>query len=319
MVKKSGKLERPKKAYKLDQCALYKIKGTGQLVRVLGWTKGLEQLQAFVDREDNYRVFFDKKSKRWIQHPKPGLDKLQSRIATLLRRVAPPEYRQSGVGGRSFLTNAEEHYLESPSVKIDLEKFYPSTTFSHVYKFFGETMGCASDVAHLLARICCYQHAHLPTGARHSEVLAFYCHKHIFDKVRERANSRYGVMTTYIDDLMVTMAGASSGDFQWIKKLFSAVGLKLNLRKSRVYGVKDPKTITGVVVIKGKKSAPHKQHRKVLEHFVAMDELPEDHLEYKTHARRLLGHLEHIASIDGRFMKRAIGNRLRLVKKKSKA
>jgi len=318
VVKKTKKLERPKKSYKLDQCALYKIKGAGQLVRVLGWTKGVEKLEALVDRSDNYNVFFDKKSQRWIQHPKPNIDKLQSRIATLLRRVTPPDYRQSGVRGRSFLTNAAEHQLENPSVKIDLEKFYPSTKFSHVYRFFNETMGCASDVANLLASICCYQNAYLPTGARHSEVLAFYCHKNIFEKIRDRADARHGVMTTYIDDLVVTMASASSGDFRWIRKLFFAVGLNLNLKKSRIYGVRDPKTITGVVVTKGKKRAPHKQHLKTLRHFKALDELPENSAEYKTHARRLMGHLNHIASIDGRFIKKLFGNRLRLFKDKSK-
>jgi hypothetical protein len=175
-------------------------------------------------------------------------------------------------------------------------------------------MKCATDVAHVLSRICCYQNSYLPTGARHSEVLAFYCHKSIFDKIRERANSRYGVMTTYIDDLVVTMEGASSGDFQWIRRLFSAVGMKLNLRKSLIYRVKDSKTVTGVILTKGKKRAPHKQHLKALKHFMAMDELLKNTPEHTSHARKLMGHLEHIASIDGRFIKKAVGNRLRFGK-----
>jgi len=68
---KTFKLERPVKAYKLNQCALYKIKGRGQLLKVLNWTKSFEALEELISRDDNYRVFLHKKTQRMIQHPKP--------------------------------------------------------------------------------------------------------------------------------------------------------------------------------------------------------------------------------------------------------
>ncbi len=315
MAKKGRlKLERPLKAYALDQCALYKIKGIGQLLKVLLWNGTEDELEQFLNNESNYNVFLHKKTNRLIQHPKPRLDKLQSRIAVLLRRVAPPNYRHSGVRNRSFLTNASQHSRPGPAVKVDLEKFYPSTKFIHVYAFFRGKMHCSADVARLLTRICCYRDAHLPTGARHSEVLAFYCHKDIFDKIHHRATARNGVMSTYIDDIMLTMNSASDGDLKWIRGLFSKYGLKINSKKSRVYKASQPKVITGVVHSRGRQLAPHKQHRKAGEHFAALASLTQESTEYSAHARSLMGHLDHIALIDKRFKLRAVGNRLRLRK-----
>lgn len=190
--KKPPRLEKPRKQYAPDQCGLFAIAGFGQLLQTLHWAGTRQALEALPGKEGSYSVWKNDKG-RWIQSAAPQLRAVHARIATLMRRVLPPDFRQSGVRGRSFLTNAMFHARPEPSVKLDIKSFYPTTSFKHVRRFFEKDMRCAGDVAFLLAKLCCFEERHLPTGGVHSEVIAFYCHKNSFDLLMDRATSRGGV------------------------------------------------------------------------------------------------------------------------------
>ena len=193
-------------------------------------------------------------------------------------------------------------------MKLDIKSFYPTTTFQHVRKFFKETMGCAGDVAFLLAKLSCYQGRHLPTGGVHSEVMAFYCHRESFEKLWSRVKSRGGVMTVYVDDIMLTMPGASLTDLEWARRLFAKQKVKIHPGKSKVIPKRSVKVITGVEIRDGKVGAPKRQHMMIKKR---LDEIrsassPE---EAAGAAISLLGHLDHVAQIDPRFVSRARGTR----------
>lgn len=308
------KLERPKKQYALNQCALYGIRGLGRLGVILCWRGEPADLDRFADRPKNYRTWLD--DGREIQSPIEDLRAIHARIATLLRRVQPPEYRHSGIRKRSFLTNAQQHLAEAPSIKVDIRKFYPSTSFDHVRRFFKHDLQCAGDVAIVLTKLCCYRKdlghtGHLPTGGVHSEVLGFYCHKQTFDALLARTEARGGAMSVYVDDIMATMPNASLTDLEWVRRLFSRAGIEMHRGKSKVIPKRAPKTITGVVIRDGKTNATAAQHRKLkeLESALAVTADPEGR---KRIARSLVGHLDHIAQIDARFKARAVGTRGRL-------
>ena len=308
------KLELPKKQYALNQCALYGVRGFGALSVILCWKGESAELERFADRSTNYRTWLD--DGREIQSPTKDLRAIHARIATLLRRVQPPEYRQSGIRKRSFLTNAQRHLANDPSIKIDIRKFYPSTSFEHVRRFFKNDLRCAGDVAIVLAKLCCYRigigHVgHLPTGGVHSEVLGFYCHKRTFDALLDRTVARGGVMSVYVDDIMATMPNASLTDLEWVRRLFSRAGIEMHRGKSKVIPKNAPKTITGVVIRNGITNAPAAQHLKLKELKLALAETA-DPKEKKRIARSLVGHLDHIAQVDARFKERAIGTRGRL-------
>jgi hypothetical protein len=308
------KLERPKKQYALNQCALYGIRGIGNLGDILCWKGGPAELERFSDRPTNYRVWI--KDGRDIQSPIDDLRAIHARIATLLRRVQPPEYRHSGIRKRSFLTNAQQHLADEPSIKIDIRKFYPSTSFEHVRRFFKNDLQCAEDVAIVLAKLCCYRKSpgltgHLPTGGVHSEVLGFYCHKHTLDAILARTLARGGAMTVYVDDIMATMPNASLTDLEWVRRLFFNAGIEIHPGKSKVVPKKAPKTITGVTIHKGKTRAPAAQHLQIKKLELALAETA-DLEEKKRIARSLVGHLDHIAQVDARFKARAVGTRGRL-------
>lgn len=309
--KRPPRLERPIKQYGLNQCALYGVKGFGQLLKVLRWNGSRKELEALPDAEGSYREHQNGEG-RWIQVAGPGLRQVHTRIANLLRRVVPPDYRSSGVRGRSFLSNAQQHVSPDPSLKLDIRRFYPSTSFAHVRRFFEGDLHCAPDVAFLLAKLCCYRQKHVPTGCVHSEVLSFYCHKACFDKLLERAKARGGVMTVYVDDIMLTMTGASRGDIAWARRLFAGHGIKLHPGKTKVLRKNAPKVITGVLIHRGRIGAPQKQHLAVKKRFEALTSLTDLEARRKA-ARSLVGCMDHMAQIEPRFASKAHGNRTRLV------
>lgn len=311
---KKQKLERPKKQYALNQCALYSVRGLGQLAKVLNYKGDPRDLERIADDQYNYRTWLEEG--RTIQSPVENVRVIQTRIAVLLRRVQPPYYRHSGVRKRSFLTNAQQHLTDDPSIKIDIRKFYPSTSFRHVCSFFKNDIKCAADVSMILAKLCCYRQVdwemgHLPTGGVHSEVLGFYCHKRTFDSLLARVETRGGAMSVYVDDIMATMPNASLTDLEWVRRAFKRTGIEIHKGKSRVIPKRSPKIITGVVIANGTTMATADQHRIIKELETALAKT-DDLNERRRIARSLLGHYDHIAQIDTRYKSRAVGGRTRL-------
>jgi hypothetical protein len=120
-------------------------------------------------------------------------------------------------------------------------------------------------------------------------------------------------MTVYVDDIMVTMPNASHTDLMWSKRLFASRGMRLHPGKSGILRRSDSKIITGVIIKNGQLSAPPEQHRKVGQRLDDLRGASGGEVAQSA-ARRLLGHLDHIAQIDNRFQAKATGNRARLKK-----
>jgi len=110
------------KSYTLKDSALYNLTTKKRLVDLLG--RPISELKA-VSTDNNYRIFdLEKASKqREIQAPTFALDVVQTRIASLLVRVAAPDYLHSGIKGRSNITNAEAHIGNHPVLTMDIRKF----------------------------------------------------------------------------------------------------------------------------------------------------------------------------------------------------
>lgn len=300
------RLEKPKKQYSLDQCGLYAIKGKGQLLSRL--KVSAEELLELCRKPGAYKVWNN--DGRLVQEACPALRRVHARIATLLRRITPPNYRHSGVRRRSFLTNAQEHLAPFPTLKLDIKSFYPSTTASHVWRFFSQVMQCSDDIAKILAEVCCYHGRHVPTGGVHSEVLSFYCHKPMLDLLYDRVTQRGGKMTVYVDDIVITMPNASLTDLEWVRRLMKQFGLTMHCRKSRVIRASEEKFITGVSVLNGRVSAPAGQHKMVKELYQAIGSADPSEVD-PANIRSLQGHLDHIAQIEPGYQGKARGNRMR--------
>ena len=159
------------KSYSLKDSALYKITTKKKLEIIL--KKPTSELKSLASNS-NYTIFFIEKSgkkKREIQSPTLELDEVQTRIASLLARIATPDYLHSGVKGRSYITNAQVHVGNYPVLVMDIRDFYPSISKKSIYHFFYNTMSSAPDVAGILAELCSFQ-GHIPTGSRLSMPLS---------------------------------------------------------------------------------------------------------------------------------------------------
>lgn len=305
------RLDLESEKYELEQSPLFGTHNKRALARLLQWTGTDKELIRFITRESNYRVFSitsEGKNPRVVQEPKPGLQRLHRRLAVLLLRVKPPDYLQSGLRGRSFVTNAEKHANCMPAIKLDVKKFYPSTRWDHVFRYFNTDMKCSPDVAGTLATLVCYPAAdgpHLPTGSCLSQILAFFVHKRMFDEIDGIARARGGVFTLYVDDMVLSMPDASPADIPRVGRLVTRQGLKWH--KDRFYPKGVPKAVTGTIVKGLRVEANKRQHYKLTQALAetAMDR--GDDLRRKRAARRARGIAQSIAQVDGSRASFAVG------------
>lgn len=229
--------------YPINQSQLYQLRSKKKMAEMLQFDFGcLDQILA----DSNYHVFLNAKG-RWIQHPLSELRSIHDRLQRLLKRIRLPDYVHSQKN-RSYVTNAVAHSGTVPFVKTDISKFYPSTSFSAVFHLFRHIFRCSEDVAWHLARLCCYQGKHLPTGSPISGIVAFLAHQPMFDQIAQIAVERSCVFTVFVDDLGISGLKASKSLLYQIRGIIRSHGLNTKDEKSKVYGSGRPKKITGVVI-----------------------------------------------------------------------
>ncbi len=284
-----------KKAYPLHQCALYKLRNKRRLAALLGLS--LPKLQELADLgDDNYQQFEIKpvgRKPRPVQHPKERLDRVHVRLFELIRRIAPPPYLHSGIRGRSYVTNANAHIGEHPVGKLDIKGFFPSTTNLHVYQFFTETLKCSSDVAALLTRLATVD-GHIPTGSCLSQILAFYAHMEMFNKIYRISLEAEVNMTCYVDDLTFSGHGVTQTFLYGIKKIIHQRGLTYH--KERLYRDNEPKLITGVIIKGNQIKVPNKLQQAIYEGINGLEGSTADDL------RSLAGKCNAAAQIEPHFL-----------------
>lgn len=115
----------------------YKLKTKNKLAALLGVS--IPELFLLGKDDGNYSVFeqLSKKGKsRQIQKPLEALDIVHTRIASLLSRIALPEYLHSGKKGHSNISNARIHLNSEKMMTADVKSFFPSTSRMMVFSFF---------------------------------------------------------------------------------------------------------------------------------------------------------------------------------------
>lgn len=248
---------KPPKRYSIDQSPFFKLRGLGQLEKLL--CIDLKRVPALI-HDDNYRVFL--RDGRWIQKPLNSLELVHRRIAKLLSRIALPDYLYSQ-RGRSHVENAAQHKGDVPLVKTDIKKFHPSTTREMVVRLFAEDFQCATDIANILGDICCYRQTHLPTGSAISGYVAFLAAKPMFDLVQNAAVNVEATMTVFGDDVTISGSNAKLDLLLEVRQIVRRHGLKTRKAKSKTYGATQPKPITGAIVRGKALLLPNRQHKKI--------------------------------------------------------
>ena len=200
---------------------------------------------------------------RPIDIPSPRLKALQTRIAVLLQRVAPPDFLFSPVKGRSYVGNAARHLGAKAFWQLDIANYFPSCSANNIARFFRRDMECAPDVTAILVRITTYQEC-LPQGSACSPILAYFSNMRMWLEIAAIAEAGGCTLSAYADDLTLSGIMIRKKLVWTIKQCVRKHGLRLNDAKE-VSLINAPADITGVIVDGDRTRLPNRQHRKLAE------------------------------------------------------
>jgi hypothetical protein len=246
------------KRYPLQHSPLYRLRGKKKFEEVFGvqW----DAVPKLLDVK-HYRVWINEKG-REIQAPQGWLAHVHTRIGNLLARIELPDYVYSQ-RGRSYVDNANAHRGETPLVKTDISRFYPSVTRQAVFRMLVNEFECAVDVAHKLADICCFKQEHLPTGSSLSGRVAYFAKKRMFDEIANLASDSGCEMTVYVDDVTVSGVSATTTLLGDVREIIRCHGLRTQNRKSKTYASSAAKAVTGAVLVGNEVRLPNARHLKI--------------------------------------------------------
>ena len=197
---------------------------------------------------------------RWIKDPKPGLKKIHKRFAHLLSKIETPEYLHSAVKKRSYVTNSKAHGASTPTVKLDVKKFYPSARAQQVFHFFKDELEWPDHVARLGTHLFTWK-GHLPTGGNASPILSFWAYKPMFDQIYDLANQNQCEFSLYVDDMTLTGALASNKLLLDARRIVG--GSRLKAHKTHLFKAGQPRVITGVAKTLHGPRLPYKRQRLI--------------------------------------------------------
>ena len=199
---------------------------------------------------------------RSIQYPIGNLIPIHRKLGLLFSSIKVPEFLTSQRGS-SYVKNANIHKGTIPVIKTDISKFYPSVGFGFILRMFIEDFKCAKDVAWILAKLCSYNGAHLPTGSKISGYVAYFANRKMFDEIDKLANLNQCNMTCYVDDIVISGAAANKKLLVLIRRIVLRHGLVTKDEKSRCYAENSIKKITGCIVRADKLLLPNIRHKKM--------------------------------------------------------
>ena len=255
------------KTYHLDQSPFYRLNSKRRLGEILGITDAvLRTLSKGAD--DLYNEFYTKAhdKKRLIENPKPILKAVQKKISKLLSRLTPPKYLFCPVKGKSYVSNAALHANSKVIKKIDIKKYFPSTTSRKVYWYFHKIMQCSPDVAASIVRLVCYKE-HLPTGAPTSPIVSYLAHVDAWEAISKICQTHSIIHSLYVDDLSLSGDKVPDAIVWQIKQQIRKVGLDYHKERAYYDGAAE---ITGVIVKAGTLLPPNRSRLKAHQARVAI-------------------------------------------------
>jgi hypothetical protein len=255
--------------YSLEQSPLFQMGTLGTLGRLLK----LDSPRVLLELERQNKIsperFYHRHpvGKRDVQALRGRLGIIHRRLYGLLSRLATPPYLTSSQSGLSYVDNARIHQNPNLSVlSLDITKFFARTRHSAVLRFFLHRLQMATDLAHLLANLCCYQGKRLPLGSPISQPMAFWANESMFREIAAYAEERDLTLSIYIDDLAISSKSPLSKEcHRDIQAILNAHGMTIHWRKIRYRPAGQPKVITGCLVTSaGELDAPAELKKKTL-------------------------------------------------------
>lgn len=309
MAKSKFKISTKGKEYPLKDSRLYNLRRKSHLAALLNCS--VADLKIFARDSGNYHEFQEhglNGKVRQIQQPTKALDRIHTRIASLLCRIETPPFLHSGKKKHSNVSNALAHASINSDTRLmttDVKNFFPSTTRKMIFSFFFSVMKCSADVADILADICTV-HNFLPTGSRISMPLAYWANSRMFAELERLAKQHDNLMTVYVDDLTFSGVGVNPLFRTTVDKIIHRHGHIMHPQKTKLYKPNDSKLVTGVIV-KGNSIQVRNEQRKQLASDLACWGAikSEANAINNTYTQRLIGRLHSMGVIDSSFKARA--------------
>ncbi len=199
--------------------------------------------------------------KRTIRPSKAKLNLVQKKTRKLiLSKIELPINVHGGRKKCSNITNAKPHQGKKYILTTDLKEFYPSVNHKTVYNTFIE-LGFNRQTAYYLTRFTTWK-KELPQGTPTSTDISNIIFLKTDLKLIKLCNERKITYTRYVDDLTFSAPIDFQDSIKEILDIIRNSKLKISWRKTIYSG---NQTITGIVPLLNKITAPEKILEKVEE------------------------------------------------------
>lgn len=198
---------------------------------------------------------------RPIDIPDRGLKAVQSRIASLLGRVTPPDWLFSPVKGRSYVDNAAYHLGSRAFWLLDVANYFPSCTANNVAHFFRSKLECTPDVTAILVHLTTWQQC-LPQGSPCSPILAYFSNLDMWREVEQSVSLAGLRHSVYADDITISGPIIPKKVIWEIKQAIQKHGMNIKADKELSL-IDSPADITGVIVVDGQTKLPNRQLKQL--------------------------------------------------------
>ena len=299
--------------YGLNDSPFYKLSSRKKLADLL-WVSHKTLASLCKDNQLYDRCWKHKKSDSWLKSkpaesnaeqyrpidiPNSSLKAVQSRIADLLGRIAPPDYLFSPVRGRSYVDNAARHLGADTYWLLDVADYFANCSANNVARFFRRDLLCSPDVTAILIKLVTLDGS-LPQGSPCSPILAYFSNRPMWDEINKLVEEAECMLSVYADDLTISGRMIPKATIWRIKKTVHRHGLRLKPSKEASLIARHAE-VTGVIVRKDGRLAVPNRKLKLLAELSAQRSSTRDPDQKKLLGRRIAGRKAQRKQVEGRF------------------
>lgn len=222
------------------------------------------------ERYSTFKIPKKNGSDRLINSPVTYLKTAQKKLSSILYEIYSPYNETHGfVKQRSILSNAKMHVTTNKKpqwvLNVDIQDFFGTINFGRVRGLFLKPpYSCRSDIATLLAQICCHENK-LPQGAPTSPIISNLICRQLDREFRKVARENKCEYSRYADDITFSskakffpkkLAKIVNDDESEetvklgyeLRRVFKNNGFEINSDKSRLSHHSQRQEVTGLTV-----------------------------------------------------------------------
>lgn len=199
---------------------------------------------------------------RTIRAPYPSLLEVQKWInSNILSKVPLSACAMGFREGKSIVDNATLHCGRKELLKLDIEDFFPSISFSRVMEAFC-SIGYPRHVSFFLSRLCTLDNE-LPQGAATSPALSNIICADLDNRMYNLCKKKKLRYTRYADDMTFSGKAISAKDIGLFSEIISSEVFLTKHQKTRYIRDGEKKIVTGLDITTGKPRPTREFRREI--------------------------------------------------------